>query len=86
MVNGGEEGQLARKVRGPPTLNFLDTLQPGQKLKVESWLNAAVGPNSAYLTTFIGHLAKDGNKLPLTITKWNQMPSVFVLNAVLEVK
>ncbi|XP_026426298.1 uncharacterized protein LOC113322436 [Papaver somniferum] len=87
MVNGGEEGQLlARKVRGPSTLKFLDTLQPGQKLKVESWLNAAVGPNSAYLTTFISHLAKDGNKLPLTIAKWNQMPSVFVLNAVLEVK
>ncbi|KAI3923112.1 hypothetical protein MKX01_014495 [Papaver californicum] len=38
------------------------------------------------MTTYISHLAKDGNKLPLTITHWNQMPAVFVLNALLEVK
>ncbi|KAI3992328.1 hypothetical protein MKX01_030049 [Papaver californicum] len=86
MANGGEEGQLARKVRGPRSLKFLDTLLPGQRLQVESWLNSPVGPNSTYLTTYISHLSKDGNKLPLTITHWNQMPAVFILNAVLEVK
>ncbi|KAI3863788.1 hypothetical protein MKW98_031380 [Papaver atlanticum] len=33
-----------------------------------------------------GHLVKDGNKLPLTIAHWTQMPAMFVLNAILEVK
>ncbi|KAI3942732.1 hypothetical protein MKW92_050700, partial [Papaver armeniacum] len=86
MADGGGEDQRARRGRGPTTLKFLDTLKPGQRLQVESWLNSPVGPNSTYLTTYISHVAKDGNKLPLTVSNWTHMPAVFVLNAMLEVK
>ncbi|RZC76281.1 hypothetical protein C5167_000357 [Papaver somniferum] len=86
MEDGGEEGQRVRRGRGPTTLKFLYTLQPGQRLQVESWLNSPVGPNSTYLTTYISHIAKDGNKLPLTVSNWTHMPAVLVLNAILEVK
>ncbi|KAI3947199.1 hypothetical protein MKW98_006030, partial [Papaver atlanticum] len=75
--------QRARKIRG---LKFLDTLQPGQRLQVQSWLNSPVGPNSTSLATYISHLAKDGNNLPLTIRHWTQMPAASVLKAMLEVK
>ncbi|RZC82200.1 hypothetical protein C5167_044987 [Papaver somniferum] len=86
MEDGGEEGQRARRGRGPTTLKFLYTLQPGQRLQVESWLNSPVGPNSTYLTTYISHIAKDGNKLPLTVSNWSHMPAVLILNAMLEIK
>ncbi|XP_026415627.1 uncharacterized protein LOC113311010 isoform X2 [Papaver somniferum] len=83
MGDGGEEGELTRKVRG---LRFLDNLRPGERFQVESWLNAPVGPNSSYMSTYISHLAKDGNNLPLTIQHWTQMPAESVLKAMLEVK
>ncbi|KAI3900145.1 hypothetical protein MKW92_018225, partial [Papaver armeniacum] len=76
MADCGEEDKRARRGRGPTTL----------KLQVESWINSPVGPNSTYLTTYISHIAKDGNKLPLTVSNWTHMPAVFVLNAILEVK
>ncbi|MCL7043066.1 hypothetical protein MKW94_023843, partial [Papaver nudicaule] len=81
-----ETRQRAGKVRGPTTLKFLDTLRPGQRLQVESWLNSPIGPNSTYISRYVSHLAKDGNKLPLTISHWKRMPAVFVLNAISEVK
>ncbi|KAI3865977.1 hypothetical protein MKW92_004812 [Papaver armeniacum] len=86
MANGFEEDEQARRGRGPTTLKFLDALKPGQRLPVESWLNSPVGPNSTYLTTYISHIAKDGNKLPLTVSNWAHMPAVLILNAILEVK
>ncbi|KAI3942733.1 hypothetical protein MKW92_050701 [Papaver armeniacum] len=86
MANGVEEDEQARRGRGPTTLKFLDTLKPGQRLPVESWLNSPVGPNSTYLTTYISHIAKDGNKLPLTVSNWAHMPAVLILNAILELK
>ncbi|XP_026426297.1 uncharacterized protein LOC113322435 [Papaver somniferum] len=86
MGDGCEDGQSARKVRGPTTLKFLDNLRPGERFQVESWLNQPVGPSSSYMSTYISHLAKDGNNLPLTIQHWTQMPAASVLKAMVEVK
>ncbi|MCL7051993.1 hypothetical protein MKW94_006603, partial [Papaver nudicaule] len=86
MVDSGQEEEPARKVRGPKPMKFLDTLRPGQRLQVESWLNSPIGQNSTYMASYVSRVAKDGNILPLTISHWTQMPAIFVLNAMSEVK
>ncbi|KAI3919657.1 hypothetical protein MKW98_031790, partial [Papaver atlanticum] len=86
VTDGGGDCSV-RRFRGPASLKFLDTLQPGQRFQVESLLNSPVGgQNSDYLSMYITHLARDGNKLPLTVAHWSYMPFKFILNAMAEIK
>ncbi|MCL7033158.1 hypothetical protein MKW94_023973 [Papaver nudicaule] len=79
-------GRMADGGQGRHGMKFLDTLRPGQRLQVASWLNSPIGPHSTHIATYIGHLAKDGNILPLTVSHWTRMPAIFVLYAMSQVK
>ncbi|KAI3843905.1 hypothetical protein MKX03_001755, partial [Papaver bracteatum] len=87
MEDDGDGDCPVRRFRGPASLKFLDTLQPGQKFQVQSRLNSSAGgQNSRYMCTYISRLAKDGYTLPLPVPHWSCMPLQFIQNAMSEIK
>ncbi|MCL7043695.1 hypothetical protein MKW94_014424, partial [Papaver nudicaule] len=74
--------------RGPGKMPFLHDLEPCQRLPVEVDMDllCPVGDNETFLTKFISYLAKDGNKLPLTVHDWKYMDAQLIENVILEIK
>ncbi|KAE8727245.1 Detected protein of unknown function [Hibiscus syriacus] len=67
-----------RKGRGPTRCRFLDDLAEGEQIFVQiNKLGQPVGPNAYKLSCFLGTIARNGHRAPLTFVHWRAMPDSY---------
>ncbi|KAI3833191.1 hypothetical protein MKX03_027524 [Papaver bracteatum] len=63
-----------KKVKGGAKLNFFNKLKKGQKVSLEFFLGAPVGPNTNKICAYCGKLALNRENFPFDIPDWSDMP------------
>ncbi|XP_039015293.1 uncharacterized protein LOC120145536 [Hibiscus syriacus] len=67
-----------RRGRGPTRCRFLEDLAEGEQIFVQiNKLGQPVGPNAYKLSCFLGTIARNGHKAPLTFIHWRAMPDSY---------
>ncbi|KAK8522373.1 hypothetical protein V6N13_115346 [Hibiscus sabdariffa] len=67
-----------RRGRGPTRCRFLDDLTEGERIFVQiNNLGQPVGPNAYKLSCFLGTIARNGHRAPLTFVHWRAMPNSY---------
>ncbi|GMI87906.1 hypothetical protein HRI_002459900 [Hibiscus trionum] len=67
-----------RRGRGPTRCRFLDNLTEGERIFVQiNELGQPVGPNAYKLSCFLGTIARNGHRAPLTFIHWRAMPNSY---------
>ncbi|XP_026385962.1 uncharacterized protein LOC113281443 [Papaver somniferum] len=73
-IDDNPQPPTAKKVRGGAKLNFRTKMKKGEKVPLEFWQGAPVGPNANKISAYCGKLALNGENFPFDIHDWSEMP------------